>query len=336
MSIMRNNIILGIILSIGITIMVMLPRLSLPYGVEHIDTLALHTFTMLIISWFGQLCLLENKKYRQTFSNIWVRSIVAIAIITVAVHYLLQFISIFVESPQFGAFVNLSDSRIQTWNFIRVLIWNVIYYWILFSQKISVDKKNAEIEARRANELALEAKLTSFREQLSPHFMFNALNTLSSMSHDVAVQNFIDKLAGVYRYLLITKEQKMVSVQEELNFSKQYWHILKERFGDAIELKISLVSNPQKLWMPPMTLQTLIENAIKHNKATLRTPLQVSIIEENDYIIVSNPIQPKTVVAESTGIGLQNLVERYQLLFDKEVVIVENENFIVKLPIINA
>ncbi len=336
MNITRNNIILGIILSLGITVMVMVPRFIFARGSEHIDTLALHTFLMLLITWFGHLWLLENKKWRQLISNTWLRSSISIILITIIIHIFLQLITPVLETTQMNEMFQRPLVLSQKWNFPRVLIWNIIYHWILFSQRIILEKKSAEIEIRRINELALEAKLSSLHEQLSPHFMFNSLNTLSSMTHDVSVQNFVDKLAGVYRYLLTNKDQKTVTVQNELDFALKYWHILKERLGSAIEINIAVESDLNTLIIPPMTLQTLIENAIKHNKATIREPLAVSIVEEKNHIVVSNYIQPKIALVGSNGVGLYNLTERYKLLFNKEVEVIKNEKFTVKLPIVSV
>ncbi len=335
-SVMKNNIILGIILSVGITIMVMLPRLAMGRGVEYIDTMALNTFVMLLVTWFGHLWLLTCERYKRLIPKIWLRNILTIIAITVAVYYLLELISPIINSGDKGGIIIGTNERTERWNLIRIVAWNIIYNWILYSQMIIMEKKSAELKASNAERLALEAKLTSLGEQLSPHFMFNSLNTISSMTEDVAVQNFVDRLAGVYRYLLTNRDQKCVSLNAELDFALQYWYIQKERFSDAIDLTIDIHSDLESIQIPPMTLQTLLENAIKHNKSTVRTPLKVSIIEQGEYIIITNRVQPKTIVAESTGIGLHNLSERYRLLFGKEVEITQNGDFIVKLPIIRA
>ncbi len=336
MGVMRNNIILGIILSMGVTVMVMLPRLAMGRGAEYLDTIAINTFVMLVVTWFGHLWLLSYGRYRRLITTMWLRNILSIVVVTVVVYYLLELISPAIDTSDKGRIFEIVKNRIDRWGFWRVLVWNIIYHWILFSQMIIVEKNSAELKAASAEKLALETKLTSLGEQLSPHFMFNSLNTISSMTEDVAVQNFVERLAGVYRYLLTNRDKKSVPLKAELDFAQQYWYIQKERFADAIDLEVDIQSDLDTVQIPPMTLQTLLENAIKHNKATARTPLKVSIVECEEYLIISNQVQPKNVVAESTGIGLHNLTERYRLLYNKEVDITQNGHFIVKLPIVRV
>ncbi len=332
---MRNNIIFGVVLSIGITIMVMIPRLTLARGSEYIDTTALATFVMLLTTWFGHLGLLNSKKYKKLVPRIWIQSILSILIITVAVYYILNLISPIFETKRESLLSNRFEDHIKIWNFFRVLIWNIIYHWILFSQRVIVEKKDAELKASRAEKLAIEAKLTSFREQLSPHFMFNSLNTLSSIIRQEDAQRFVEQLASVYRYLLESREKNSVSLKDELSFVRSYWHILKERFGDAIELDIEFNSDISTKQIPPLALQTLVENAVKHNVATQNKPLQISIKETDTSIIIKNNIQLKSNPIASTGVGLYNLSERYDLLYNKEIEIINSENFFtVKLPMV--
>ncbi len=333
---MRNNIILGIILSVGITVMVMLPRLAMGRDAQYIDTIAINTFVMLSAIWFGHLWLLSSNRYKQFIPKVWTRNIISIVVMSIVVYYILELISLSFVTPERGIIYERLENRIERWSYIRVLAWSIIYHWIQFSQMIIMEKRSAELKASNAERLAMEAKLISLGEQLSPHFMFNSLNTISSMTEDVAVQNFVERLAGVYRYLLTNRDQKCVPLNTELDFALQYWYIQKERFGDAIDLNVEIQSDMKNIQIPPMTLQTLLENAIKHNKATIRNPLIVSITEQGESLVVANHVQPKTVITESTGIGLHNLAERYRLLFNKEVVITQNENFTIKLPIVRV
>ena len=331
---MRNNIILGIIISIGITGMIILPRLILGRNEAYIDSMVINTFIMLFLTWFGHLWLIGNRGYNQLISNIWIRNITSIVVVTIVVYAVLQVLLAIFDTPQINKQYFYLERHLRVYNFSRILVWNIIYQWILFSQKMIEESKNAQLETSKAAQLALETKITSLKEQLSPHFMFNSLNTLSSMTNDKAVQSFVSKLADVYRYLLIIKEQKVVSVKEELAFTKAYWYILKERFEEAIELQVKFLTDPAELLIPPMTLQSLVENAIKHNKATKRNSLTITIYEDGENIVVSNNLQPKIKMLESTGVGLYNLSERYKLLFYKEITISCTDQFIVKLPIV--
>lgn len=320
----KHNIILGLVLSITVTILVVIQRLNYPGFGDYIGIIVIKNFARLMLIWFGHLYLMTSDIYNKLLPKAWIRNVVSIILVTFLVHYILDLFT-----P-----LQMYDDRFQRWNFVRVLIWSIMYFGILFSQKIITDRKNAELETSELKKLALEAKLSSFQEQLSPHFMFNSLNTLSSMTEEVAVQNFVEKLAAIYRYILTSKKQNTLLLKEELEFTQNYWYILKERFGDAIELEVDIESDTTQILIPPMAIQTLVENSIKHNKATNREPLKVCIKEINGFIVVANPIQKKRVMMETTGIGLKNLVERYKLLFDKEVKISSNEQFIVELPIV--
>ncbi len=335
MSVMRNNIILGIVLSVCITIMVMLPRFAYGHGAAYLDLMTIRTFIMLLTIWFGHMWLLSCGIYKQLIPQVWLRNIISIIVVTFTVFYLLEIMSQIYPNEQRGAFFERFYDRVDRWGFIRVLVWNIIYNWILFSQVVLTQKKDAELKVSHAQKLALEAKIASFREQLSPHFMFNSLNTLSAMVKEDSAQRFVEQLASVYRYLLESREQNTVSLEKELQFVRSYWHILKERFDDAIDIEISISGDISKAKIPPLALQTLVENAVKHNVATQNRPLRVTICKEDDMIVVKNNLQQKSKPEHSTGVGLHNLTERYALLHGKKVEITCCNNFFtVKLPIL--
>lgn len=313
----------------------MLSRLTLERNVGYIDTMTIRTLVMLIATWFAHLWLISSKKYSRLISNTWVRIIVSIVLVSFGVYCLLEVLSLIFDMPEINTRFLRLERRLEIRNFIKISLWSIIYQWILFAQKTIEERNNEKLEASKAKQYVLETKISSLREQLNPHFMFNSLSTLSSIAADkTAVKNFVEKLAEVYRYILTIKERKTVTVEEELNFTKAYWYILKERFEEAIELKVELLSDTSKLQIPPMALQNLVDNAIKHNKATKREPLIVTIEERDDSIVVSNKINYKTSESEYLGVGLANLSEQYKLLFHKEMEIFQTDRFTVKLPIV--
>ena len=177
----------------------------------------------------------------------------------------------------------------------------------------------------------------TLKNQVNPHFLFNSLNTLSSLisTQPDTADRFIERLSSIYRYILENSSKDRVLLQDELNFIGDYFFLHKIRDEDKILLEIS-VGNPEKYMILPVSLQILVENAIKHNMATRDNPLKISINTEADYIVVKNNLQKKAVQLKSTGIGLRNLMERIRLTTGKVVLIEEsNSEFTVKIPLIS-
>ena len=175
----------------------------------------------------------------------------------------------------------------------------------------------------------------SLKNQVNPHFLFNSLNALSSLVYedqDKAV-SFIRKLSKVYRYVLDKKDEELVKVEDELDFMENFIFLQQIRFGENLKVLIEK-SNIRDGYLPPLALQLLVENAIKHNVISEKDPLSVSIKIEDTYCIISNSIKEK-LHKDSTGIGLANLKARYEYLSKKKMEI-ENDGieFIVKLPVL--
>jgi len=183
----------------------------------------------------------------------------------------------------------------------------------------------------------ITAEFESLKSQVNPHFLFNALNTLSSLIEDepkVATE-FVQQLASVYRYLLSQNEKEIVSLGEELDFMKSYVFLNQIRFGE--NLKVTVNVDPKFLHknIITLTLQILLENAIKHNVISAESPLHINIEAKEDSLCVCNNLQPKLQLATSNGIGLSNIKSRYHFFNDKEVVITKTaEKFEVCVPLI--
>ncbi|WP_439131263.1 2TM domain-containing protein [Polaribacter sp.] len=181
------------------------------------------------------------------------------------------------------------------------------------------------------------AKFESLKNQLDPHFLFNSLNVLTSLigENPNQAEKFTTKLSKVYRYVLEQRNKDLVPIQEELKFAKTYMQLLGMRFEDAIEFNIPDNISNDALKMVPLSLQLLLENAVKHNVVSSSKPLVISIYEENNHLIIENNINPKEAIGKSTKVGLQNIADRYGLITDKPVKI-ENNNttFKVSLPLL--
>ena len=176
------------------------------------------------------------------------------------------------------------------------------------------------------------------KNQLNPHMLFNSLNTLRSLvrENQDKAQDYIQELSRVLRYTLQSNESQSVSLREEMEFASAYIFLLKMRFENNLQFDIQIAKSFEDYRLPPMAVQVLIENAVKHNEISDRKPLTIHIVTNNEgYLSVSNDIQPKRTAASGTGIGLVNLAKRYRLLFKQDIQITEDKEFSVCIPLID-
>ncbi|MDD4603776.1 MAG: histidine kinase [Bacteroidales bacterium] len=210
-----------------------------------------------------------------------------------------------------------------------ILMGSVLFFYIIWRKALDREQK-----LREEN---LKYKYRNLKSQVNPHFLFNSLNTLSELVYDdpAKADHYIQKLSGIYRYVLENEENDLIPLKDELGFIQQYFDLQKVRDKDKIYLEID-VHGESEYKIIPVSLQLLVENVLKHNSMSREKPLVIRIFNCDDYIIVSNPVQRKNILEKSTRIGLSNLKERARLIVGRELVVVEENNqFIVKLPIIH-
>ena len=190
--------------------------------------------------------------------------------------------------------------------------------------------------AQKLKEEKLVFQYETLKSQVNPHFLFNSLNSLSSLvSNDPDMaEKFVQKLSSIYRYILENKEEELVPLLTELKFVNNYFYLQKIRDEEKIELKIE-IGETKNVQVLPVSLQLLVENALKHNSATRKQPLKIVIhFEGIDKLVVRNNLQKKTQLASSSKIGLKNLNERSRLILNHEIEVLETDDeFIVKLPV---
>jgi two-component system, LytTR family, sensor kinase len=211
---------------------------------------------------------------------------------------------------------------------VWILIGSIFFFYIIWRKAIEREQL-----LREEN---LKYKYRNLKSQVNPHFLFNSLNTLSELVYDDAkkADNYIQKLSGIYRYILENEETDLISLKKELEFVQQYFNLQKERDNDKIFLEIH-VHGEEEFKVIPVSLQLLVENALNHNSMSRDKPLLVKIFNSDDYIVVSNIIQRKNILENSTRMGLSNLKERVSLIMGRELIVNEDINqFVVKLPII--
>ncbi|WP_159440729.1 sensor histidine kinase [Mucilaginibacter sp. OK098] len=222
-------------------------------------------------------------------------------------------------------FINLTAS-----SFISVLI-----YFIIYNIQINITLQKSKLENELLKQAQLRAQLLSLQQQVSPHFLFNSLSTLKTIAPDHETKTYVVQLANVYRYLLNFNEHHLASVKDEIAFMKSYLYILQERFEQALQISIDVPDGFLSFYIPPLSLQLLIENAIKHNIVSPEQPLFIRIYtDQTPALTIENSYQPKLSVEESTGKGLQNIKDRYQLLAGKQINVYKNDElFKVTLPL---
>ena len=197
--------------------------------------------------------------------------------------------------------------------------------------------KSSEIESLKLKEEKKNAQLAVLKDQISPHFFFNTLSSLSSVvrneDRECALE-FIQEMSNTFRYTLSNRNADLIRLNEELTFIKSYVFLLKKRFDDKLLININIGDKHTKSQLPTMSVQMLIENAVNHNIITQTNPLVIDIYIENDFLCVKNNFNPRVNLG-STGMGLTNLSNRYKLLVNK-VIVIQNSNdfFIVKLPLL--
>lgn len=215
-----------------------------------------------------------------------------------------------------------------------VIFLTLVYEALFLSKERELDIKIVDqLDRERQN-----AELNSLKGELDPHFVFNALTTLSHLiSIDVhKAQSFTNNLAQVYKYLLINKDRELISLNEEIKFINDYFFLLNIRYDNRLKLTLHIDNrHMEKIMIIPCSLQLLVENAIKHNQFSEEEPLLINIALNGDYLKVENKVRDKQYAAGSTKIGLTNLSNRYRLVYNKDIIInKEQDKFVVKLPLI--
>jgi len=197
--------------------------------------------------------------------------------------------------------------------------------------------KDSLVLAERLEKEKAQVQFDNLKNQLNPHFLFNALTSLNGLifeSQDLASQ-FLQHLSKVYRYVLQNKDKNFVPLQTELDFIRNYVFLLCTRFEKALVIKFDISETAIERAIVPVTLQILIENALKHNVADEQRPLIIEIITIGDYLVVSNNLQLRAKVGSSNKQGLENLSSLYRFLIERPVIIDQTDSrFAVKIPLL--
>lgn len=295
---------------------------------------------IIIISLFAFCCWLIHQYIQQTrfpgrlLNAKWIKITIGL-LLGVGLSHVFEFIQLYFLDTYYT-----SDEHIRRLFFLTLRGFVIGGFQLFMVYYISAIKEaeHAKIEIEQLKKENLQARLNLLKQQVSPHFLFNSLSTLKTIAPDHHTRQYIMQLSNVYRYLLNYNDNNMATLKDELAFTNSYLYILKERFEQALQIHIEVPEALLSLNIPPLSLQILIENAIKHNVISPADPLYIHIHSEgNDLLTVENNIQPKLSTEKHTGKGLQNINDRYQLLSGKQIEIIHMETkFIVKLPLLIA
>lgn len=270
------------------------------------------------------------------FRQIWIRLCLALSIHILMSSAIITFLFYSYKWVRFPDYT--FDQTRLGWTLLFSTIGNVIAN-VIHESVYTFEKWTETLQqTEKLKKINLQSRLDSLKQQVNPHFLFNSLNSLSSLIENdpQKAERFVEELASVYRYLLHTNEGELTSLQSELTFMNSYFHLLKTRYGNGIDLQVNVANDCQESQLPPLTLQMLIENAVKHNVILPEQPLCIRIeTNEAGRLVVANNVQRKNSRALSNGVGLANIATKYQLLGEGNLEIQDNSvTFTVTIPLI--
>ena len=286
-----------------------------------------------------------DKKLAWTYAPLrrFVVQLISIVIVVTLVLYLQHLY----YKIQYGAPEN-TEQTISIWQFFIVGIivsifvstfhtgYSLLEYW----KKSLSETAELKIKTLELKEVAMQSELQSLKLQLDPHFMFNNFSTLSGLINEDKnlATHFLDNLSQVYRYMIVNLKKNFVNLQEEITFVKSYIYLIQIRHGENVSIEMDIPEIFINRYIPPISLQLLIENAIKHNRATKAMPLLITITvdRQTEFLWVKNNLQYMSNQLHTTELGLNNIIDRYRILSDKVPIINKTiKTFEVGLPLLN-
>jgi two-component system LytT family sensor kinase len=307
----KNGLFYSILLTIGITFLVW-------EGSIRIDC------------WMDKVLPWDKKPVKRAISQSTINVTYSIAVIVLGTSLFNYFVCKFPEATK------------DKMNKASVIIGSLVTLIIMgfeIGKDFFIKWKVSLAEVEKYKKESVEAQLENLKSQVNPHFLFNNLSVLSSLVYkdqDKAV-DFINQFSKVYRYILDNKSKELIELETEIKFIESYCYLLKIRFGEGILFNFNISPTNLQQLLPPMALQLLIENTIKHNETSLDMPLYVNIFTREDYLIVSNNLQVRKLNEESSRMGLKNIMSRYRHYTKMEVHISTTEKkFEVQLPLLKS
>ncbi|MBS1572228.1 MAG: 2TM domain-containing protein [Bacteroidetes bacterium] len=266
-----------------------------------------------------------------------IATIISVVLLNIALTYLLNFTNFVLIQK-----VSIDDFFSEKYNFTNWFFINLalLVTTFLHAKEFMIAMKQnaiAQVTVQKTIATSANAQFESLKNQLDPHFLFNSLNVLDALidENPQLAQEFTHGLSKVYRYVLEQKNKELVTIQQEIDFAKIYAELMKIRFEESIEITFEEKTDFEKLYIVPLSLQLILENAIKHNFATPTKPLMITIRQEGNYLAIENNLQQREKLDNREGIGISNIQQRFAMLTPEKILLEKDERkFKIKIPII--
>jgi len=296
----------------------------------------LYTIFIAFIIWEGNRYLLFSMR---SYFDWYKKPLKKIIVLLFGISFYTLPVSILLLAGWYHIFINTGANWPTIFTASLIIMICVIFITHVYETVFLVKESASEmLRAEQLERARAEAELEALKNQIDPHFIFNSLNTLSYLIEEkpARAKQFNDNMADVYRYILQNKARGLVLLQEEISFLEDYFSLLKIRFENAVQLNLAADKALfDQYLVPPISLQVLMENAIKHNEFSDELPLVIEISFNGDTLVFYNEIRKKTLRKHSSRIGLKNLDERYKLITGHTIIVEETEKiFKVVLPVL--
>lgn len=275
-----------------------------------------------------------NRLYTQQYEYRWLKWLGPLPTVILLNLFLIAtfvFINRFLLPDVFDRFLEAPFLFIM----IRLIIASTVF--ILIQRALNAIQQR---ETYRVQNLSLQAEnltsqLEAMKQQINPHFLFNSLNSLLDLIEEdrEKAMKFVRSFSNLYRVVLQSSQRDFITVEDEIQFLEDYWHLIKIRFNEAVDLVMNIPDEKRQDWIPPLSLQLLVENAVKHNVATPHEQLVINLSVEGNGLVIRNRLNPKEFEVQGEGVGLNNLQKRFSLLLEPISYGIEEGSFFVKLPL---
>ena len=309
-----------------------------PMLVEYVTDIPIFSMITAVISMLGYHIITILNEHLPWEKALWKRFIFEITLVVLIVVLFTVVGSLFVRHFEIMPEDVDDDLGFEILALIMFFISTFMIFGFHEFMILSTDKQYLQYKAGVLEKQNYLIKYEALKSQINPHFLFNSLNVLSSLIYQDTAKSdqFIKKFSDVFRYVLELNQEKLVPVKHELKFLDSYFFLQKIRYGDHLVMKKVIDAATLDKYIPPLTLQLVVENAIKHNVISHEHKLTIVIESAADELVISNNYQHRTNFNGSTGIGQKNLIEKYQLLGEKlPDFFLENDHYVVRLPIMN-
>jgi two-component system, LytTR family, sensor kinase len=335
----REHIVKGLWLGLMLSVVATLPRILRSEIIDY--RVQVHGFLFWFINffftWIIQNSILDGRKKGQRLLHMKAFLLGSMANILLSAILLNA-----PESVQQGIPPYIETHRLNEWQPILIIVFRgiILSSFCLLIARFLLNLQEKHVQQLEIQKLINEnnlAKLHSLKQQISPHFLFNSLSTLRTLTPDEETKTFVSQLSSVYRYILQSNTTNTSYLEDELKFLQSYFHIINTRFPSSLKLCVNIREENKTKQIPTLTLQLLFENAIKHNAFSSFHPMTLDIYEiDPNTICFSNNTTPKESVLPSEGVGLTNIEKRYNILAGQSISISQtNTHFRVYLPLLS-